>query len=89
MEIKLPTEGPATSEEAKFTNYLLFAIAEFIEHEGSLPRGVLVAALSRLSQIAFCEFDTKHSLDIKTQCHEIDAFCNHLKKHALRNTRSE
>lgn len=89
MTDSLPSEGPPTLEEEKFTDYLLFCIAEYIKHECSLKRGVLLAAVSRLSQIAFCEFDSEYRFDLKSTIKEIDEFCNHLKKHALRNARIE
>lgn len=79
----------ATKEEILFTDYLLLCFLDFAKNHEGLRRGSLIAALRRLLQIAFCEFDTESSLDIKRQVKEIDEFCNHLKKYALRNTRNE
>lgn len=78
---KLPMIGPPTEEEREFTNFLLETIADYVE---KIPtdRRVLICALSRLSQIIFCQ---ETPLDVKNQCKEIDDFCAFLKSYALKD----
>lgn len=79
----LPIEGFPTEEEEEFINYLLLGIDTYISRKPT-DRRTLIAALSKISQIVFCEHTP---LSIKQQCEEVDKFCNHLKKHALRNAK--
>lgn len=76
----LPMEGKPTHEEAHFTGFLMEGISHYISQKPT-DRRVLIAAISKVCQILFCE---QTPLPVKRQCQEIDDFCNHLKKHALR-----
>jgi hypothetical protein len=79
----LPMIGFPTQEEMEFTNFLLDTVADYIE---KIPteRRTMICALSKLSQIVFCN---QTHLDVKGQCKEIDDFCNFLKSFAMRDAK--
>ena len=71
-----------TEEEARFIAFILHGIATWVDYIPT-DRSVLIAAISKLSQIVFCE---QTPYDLKTQCNEIDVFAKCLKSYALRET---
>jgi hypothetical protein len=77
----METVGQATFDERYLTSYLLNGLALLAEKK-PIERSTLIAAISQLCKLVFTQ---ETPLSIKEQCEEIDAFCEFLKSHSLRN----
>lgn len=77
----MPAVGAKTLEEHQLTNYLMQGLAHYVGQK-PVDRRVLIASLSEICKLVFTN---QTPFPVKEQCEEIDAFCNWLKSHALKD----
>lgn len=81
MNASFPSIGSATPQERQLTNYLMEGIAHYVGQK-PVDRRELIVAISEISKLIFTN---QTPLNVKEQCEEIEAFCDWLKSHALKN----
>lgn len=77
----MPAVGSANPEERQLTHYLMSGLAHYVGQK-PVDRRVLIASLSEICKLVFT---SQTPFPVKEQCEEIDAFCNWLKSHALKD----
>ena len=76
-----PTIGPANADDRQLTHYLMNGLAHYVGQK-PVDRRTLIAALSEICKLVFTN---QTPFNVKEQCEEIDAFCQWLKSHALKD----